>query len=79
VQLQVSHFTSLPAIIAETDLIAIVPRSVGLGFAKLANIKLIEPPIKTPLNPIKQYWHRRFHRDLANMWLRDLVVRVLRD
>ena len=79
VQLQVSHFTSLPTIVADTDLIATVPRSVGQHFAKLANIKLLEMPIRTPLNHIKQYWHRRFHRDPANIWLREMLAKLLHD
>ena len=79
VQLQVSHFTSLPTIVTDTDLIATVPRSVGEHFAKLGNIKLIETPIRTPLNHIKQYWHRRFHRDPANIWLREMMAKLLHD
>jgi DNA-binding transcriptional LysR family regulator len=79
VQLYVSHFTSLPAIIEGSDLVATVPRSVGETFSKLSAIRIVELPFRTPVNHVKQYWHRRFHRDAANVWLRELVAKLLHD
>jgi hypothetical protein len=27
---------------------------------------------------VKVYWHERFHRDPANMWLRQAIVQLFR-
>src|SRR5690606_8227097 len=70
VALRTPHFMSLPMIIAETDLIATVPKAVGLSFSKLTNIKVVELPFDVASYDLKQYWHRRYHNDAGNQWLR---------
>ncbi|WP_397474888.1 LysR family transcriptional regulator [Pusillimonas sp.] len=73
VVLRTPHFMSLPMIIAETDLIATVPRAVGLSFSKLANIKTVDLPFSVPAYELRQYWHRLYHKDAGNQWLRGVV------
>lgn len=73
VPLVTGHFTTLLAIIAETDLVATVPLDIGQAFARLANIRLVEPPIKPPAFDLKQHWHERYHREPGNIWLRRTV------
>ena len=79
VRLDVGHFTSLLTIIAESDLIATVPLDIGQVFARLAKVRLIEPPIKPPGFDLKQHWHRRFHKDGANIWLRRTLRELFHD
>lgn len=79
VRLDIAHFTSLLAIIIESDLIATVPLDIGVAFARLAKIKLLDPPIKPPAFDVKQYWHRRFNKDPANIWLRRTVHDLFSD
>jgi len=79
VRLDIAHFTSLLAIIVESDLIATVPLDIGVAFARLAKIKLLDPPIKPPAFDVKQYWHRRFNKDPANIWLRRTVHDLFSD
>jgi DNA-binding transcriptional LysR family regulator len=71
--LHTRHFMSLPMVIAESDLIATVPKVVGTTFSKLTDIQILELPFKVPSYDLKQYWHRRFHRDAANVWIRGVV------
>lgn len=73
VVLESRNFMSLPMIIAESDLISTVPMAVGVAFSKIANLKVLELPMKAPSYDLKQYWHERFHRDSVNMWLRGVV------
>ena len=69
------HFMSLPFILARTDLIATVPHAVALAFSKsYGNMRMIETPFKLPRFDLKQYWHRKYHGDTRNSWLRQLVV-----
>jgi DNA-binding transcriptional LysR family regulator len=79
VRLNIAHFTSLLAIIVESDLIATVPLDIGVAFARLARIRLLDPPLKPPAFDVKQYWHRRYNKDPANIWLRRTVHDLFSD
>jgi DNA-binding transcriptional LysR family regulator len=70
------HFMSIPFIIASTNLLVTVPYAVGESFAKIANIRLIEPPLEIPSFDLKQHWHRKYHKDNANMWIRSVVFKL---
>ena len=76
VQLTTSHFLSVPSIIAVTDMIVTVPRSIADYFMRLENLRIVEPPINIKPLPIRQFWHPRFHADPALQWLRKSVARV---
>ncbi|UCE31453.1 MAG: LysR family transcriptional regulator [Burkholderiales bacterium] len=78
VRLETPHYLSLPTIIADSDLIATVPRDIGVAFAKQARIRLLEPPLKVVFD-VKQYWHERAHKDPVNVWLRRLVNALFHD
>lgn len=69
--LQVQNFLVLPNIVATTDLLAIVPHSVGSQLSRYNDIKLLPVPIPIPPFDIKQCWHERFHDDAGNRWLRQ--------
>ena len=68
------HFMSVPLLVATSDMITVVPRAVGLLYARLASLKLVEPPIEVPPIEIKQFWHRRVHNDPGVVWLRKLIA-----
>jgi DNA-binding transcriptional LysR family regulator len=72
--LSTPHFMSIPFIIASTDLLVTVPYAVGESFAKIAGIRLIEPPLEIPSFDLKQHWHRKYHKDPANIWIRSVVA-----
>ena len=52
--------------IAESDLVVTVPYAVARSFAKMADLRLLRPPIQVPRADVKQHWHARFHHDEAN-------------
>ncbi len=72
IMLRSPHFMSVPLLIATSNLIAIVPRALGVSYAGLCPLKLLEPPLEIPLIQIKQFWHRRAHEDAAVAWMREL-------
>lgn len=74
VALTIPHFMAVPIIVAQTDVIVTVPRRLALAFAGYPNVRLIEPPIAFPQFEIKQHWHKRYHHDQANKWLRRLIA-----
>jgi DNA-binding transcriptional LysR family regulator len=82
VRLSVPHFLVLPAICAQTNLAAVVPRYVTSVFdqwkksAPYAGIEL--PGARHTMN-VSLYWFRRYSTDPGNIWMRDLIARLFRD
>ena len=74
VVLSTPHFMSIPFIIAATDLVVTVPYAVGESFSRMSGIRLIQPPLDIPKFDLKQHWHRKYHKDDANMWIRSVVA-----
>ena len=61
-------------LLANTDLIATVPRRVALTLVSIAQVKAVAPPYRFADFSIKQHWHERYHHDSPNRWLRSLVA-----
>jgi DNA-binding transcriptional LysR family regulator len=76
VQLKTAHFLSVPSIIAATDMIVTVPRSIADYYVRLEKLRIVEPPINIKPIQIRQFWHPRFHADPAVRWLRESVARL---
>jgi DNA-binding transcriptional LysR family regulator len=76
VGLRVTSFTGLGPILANTDLIAILPEQLGIYFARSLNIKLVELPFDIPPYHIYQMWHERLRHDPANKWFRRLIAEL---
>ncbi|MDT2024287.1 LysR family transcriptional regulator [Methylocella sp. CPCC 101449] len=70
---QVPHFLSVPFMLASSDLIVTVPRVMGLRLVSY-RLKMLDPPMPTPLIPVKQFWHRRFASNLRSIWIRETMV-----
>lgn len=79
VRVVLSHFSSLPAIVTSSDLIATVPLDIGHVFAKLAGVRLMPPPLHIPPFDLKQHWHGRVQSDPAHMWLRKTIRELFHD
>lgn len=73
VVLRTGHFLSLASIVAQTDLISVVPFEVANVLSHQAEIVIFPLPFKSPSFPIMQHWHERYHSDAFNQWLRGVV------
>lgn len=76
IALHVRSFLSVGPILAETDLVAVVPSNMAALVAKNLNLCVCRPKLKFPMFDICMYWHRRFHQDPASGWLRDTMMRL---
>jgi DNA-binding transcriptional LysR family regulator len=76
IALRSPHITTVPLLVATSDLITVVPRAVGDLYARFACLKLVDPPISIPPIEIKQFWHRRVHNDPGVVWVRKLVAQL---
>ena len=80
VALETPHFLSIPSIISQSDLVVTVPHAVGVFVTSVhMNIRIAQPPVRTPKIDLKLHWHRNFQRDPKNRWLRELVAGLFTD
>lgn len=72
--LSTPHFASAPIIVAQSDLIVTIPEPLARYFARgAANVRMIGLPFDPPRIQLKQFWHRKFHHDQRNAWLRSRI------
>jgi DNA-binding transcriptional LysR family regulator len=79
VTLRVPGLHVLPMIVANSDLMAIVPRRLAEVFAPRFPIKLLAPPVPLPRFDVCIYWHERYHYDPAIRWMRRAFVDLFVD
>jgi DNA-binding transcriptional LysR family regulator len=72
--LRVTSFLCIAPIIADTDLVALVPGNLAALVANNLNLCVRKPKLKFPAFNICMYWHRRFHQDPASGWLRNTIM-----
>jgi DNA-binding transcriptional LysR family regulator len=73
-----SGYACIAPIISNSNLVVTVPLGLGMRLsATTPNLRLIEPPIDIPPVLVAQYWHRKFHNDMRNQWLRGVVKEVV--
>ena len=76
VVLRVPSFLGVARIVAQTELLVIVPRQLGQALASQEQVQLLEPPVPLPKYKVKQHWHERFNADLGNIWLRQTLAEL---
>ena len=62
--------------VANSDLIAILPRRIGLQLLKNYSVSILELPINFPKFKIYQTWHERYNKDPQHTWLRKLIADI---
>lgn len=76
VALTLPSFLGVARIVAQTELLVIVPRRLGDMLASQERIKLLDPPVRLPSYSVKQHWHERYHADAGNIWLRRTMAEL---
>jgi DNA-binding transcriptional LysR family regulator len=70
----VPHFTAVPYIIANSDLLVTVPQKLAEAAALPFQLAFQASPLRLPELQTNIFWHRRFNQDHGNQWLRNLIV-----
>lgn len=70
VVLSLPHFMLMATILAETNLVAMIPEKLAL---RMPGLSMIKPPITIPGFEIVMLWHERQHRDTSHQWLRNTL------
>lgn len=71
VVLSVPHFLYVAAVLAGSDLVAMLPERLVRDNAAL---QVVEAPVDVPGYEMSMLWHERSHRDPAHRWLRDFIA-----
>ncbi|MBL8378024.1 MAG: LysR family transcriptional regulator [Burkholderiales bacterium] len=77
VQVSTAHMIATAATLLHSDLILVLGELAGRTLAAIFGLKVLQLPIKMPAVDSMLAWHERTHRDLAQRWLRDAVIRAL--
>jgi DNA-binding transcriptional LysR family regulator len=76
-RLVTEHFMVLPAIVAATDLAAVMPRNIARGFE--GGYAIVEPEFPQRDFVVSLHWSKRFESDPGNRWLRGVIEKLFKE
>jgi DNA-binding transcriptional LysR family regulator len=79
IRLKVPHFIAVGPILQTTDLIATVPQRFADRVQDAFGLETSPHPARLPDIAINLFWHAKFNRDPASLWLRQLLVELFSD
>ena len=74
IALALPYFLTAPLIVADSDMVMVLPRRVAERFAVLADVTVLSLGARAPSFAYRMVWHARMHRDAAHQWLRQAVL-----
>ncbi len=78
VAVSVTHFLSIPELVAVTDYCTTLPSLICRRIALDPRLKVLPPPVDLGTFPVQMAWHVRYRNDPAHRWLRGLIGDVAR-
>ena len=78
VALLVSHFTAVPKILQQTDLVALLPHFYASAVAQAHELEIRELPLPAAPVSYELVWHERAEMSQPLLWFRDDLLRELR-
>jgi DNA-binding transcriptional LysR family regulator len=77
VALQIHHFTILPYLISNSDLLVTLPSRVAGLFAAFGGLKVMDLPVSIPDFDVCVYWDDRHDIYTAHRWFRNVIGEAL--
>ena len=71
VRLSTQHFLFVPEVVAQTDLVAMMPSRLVRN--RSHRLQIVAPPLAIPSFDMAMIWHERSHLEPAHEWLRRQV------
>ena len=71
VVLSVPHFLFMKSVLANTDLVAMLPARL---VQEVDTLQITQSPVDVPGYEMAMLWHERSHRDPAHIWLREHIA-----
>jgi DNA-binding transcriptional LysR family regulator len=78
-RLVLPHFIAVGHVLQTTDLIATLPERFAQRCEAPFGLVTSPHPARLPDIAINLFWHAKFNRDPANMWIRQLFVELFAD
>jgi DNA-binding transcriptional LysR family regulator len=72
------HFPTIPFVVAESDLIAVVPAGLAARFKKKLPLEVRKSPLRLPPFHMRLLWHEHTAEDPAQAWLRSEILECFR-
>lgn len=72
--LELPSYLMLPPLIDGGETVAVIPGQLAEAFMPLGRFAAVALPLPLPAITIRQHWHRRFHADSGNAWLRATLA-----
>lgn len=76
-QVFMPYFTLLPQIVAWTNLIAVVPKSLADYYSRSLPIVAFQPPFQMPVLELAMIWTQKRTADPDLKWLRSIIKQVV--
>jgi len=73
IRLRMMSYMAAPQVVASTDLVLTIPRSL----ASMYGLTALELPFEVGTLDQYLYWHKNADQDRANMWMRGLLLEAL--
>jgi DNA-binding transcriptional LysR family regulator len=77
VVMSLPFFSGIMRVVAETDLISLVPRQLALAVAPRLGLEIYGQPMPMAVPTVCMMWHRRAEANPAQAWLRGRVAALL--
>ncbi len=70
--LSVTHYHVATEVVARSNLVVTVPRNAARS---APGVQVLPVPLKISVADVRQFWHRRAHKNPANQWLRAMLAK----
>jgi DNA-binding transcriptional LysR family regulator len=70
----VPHYLTIPAIVASSNLLGVVPESLARREARALRLKIFDPPLALPDITVMMTWNERSQFDRAHSWFRERIA-----
>jgi DNA-binding transcriptional LysR family regulator len=77
IALRMQSFLAAPLAVAQSDLLAVVPRRIAERFAEPLGLQVLAPPLAIPGFSLALAWHERMRADAGHLWFRRQLISVL--
>ncbi|MEM8654146.1 MAG: LysR family transcriptional regulator [Pseudomonadota bacterium] len=78
VAMTIPHFAAAPMVLAHSDLVAALPKRIANRFAEQHGLVVRSLPFKSYVTAHELLWHPRVDRHPAHVWLRQVLIEVIR-
>jgi len=76
--LKIPNYTSVPNVVAETDLLVIAPSRVAKAFEATHGLRSLPLPVKIPPFDVRVHWSLRHKTNDDHRWMRELLIDTIR-